>query len=445
MPPRRSDPAKQPGRARHARRVQGGIALGLAALAFLAAEIFLHPILGYMADAIVVPLLLVSAWYFGIRATVATWALAFAFHILLEARVHGAIAWADDIFNAATGLAIGLTFAWLVKLRDRVWVQRAEIAASEARFRRLTEASFEGIVIHDAGLILEVNAAFAKIFGYASEELVGKHIDELTTPASAERVRQALASVSGAPVEYACRRRDGTPFDAEVRTREIVVGERRLRVAAVRDTTRRKQEEIVLRRNERLAALGTLVAGIAHEMNNPLTYIRGNLELVTLNAKEIATAGSLEDARSKAVEIAEDSAVALQGIERLASLAQGLRRVARPETHVRRPTSVNSVVGQMIPIVRARASGTTTIATRLDATRLVYANEEEITQILLNLALNALDAIATRGDRIEISTRDEDEAVVIEVRDNGPGIAASDRSRIFTPFFTTSRRAPASA
>ena len=436
-PPSPRPASGRPRRARYAYRVCGALLLASLAAIFVAGEIFLPPALGFMADGMVVPMLLVAAWYFGMSATLATWAGALAFDLYAEARLRNALTLEAALYSALMGLLIAFALALLVKLRDRVSDQRSELAASEARFRLLTEASFEGIVVHDDGLILEVNAALAKMFGYTGRELRGKSVLDLTDPEDAARVQGAIDRGETGPREYVGRRRDGRPFDMEVLARYIEIDGRRVRVTAVRDVTRRRQEEIVLRRNERLAALGTLVAGIAHEMNNPLTYIRGNIELVALDAQDLGAEPTPENARLKAASIVENSMVALQGIERLGSLAQGLRRVARPTTHARKPVDVNAVVEQMLPLIRARASPTTTIARDARSTQLVHANEDEITQILLNLSLNALDAIATHGECIDLVTHDEGENVVVEVRDNGPGIADADRPRIFTPFFTT--------
>jgi len=273
------------------------------------------------------------------------------------------------------------------------------------------------------------------MFGYAAHDLLGASFFGLLEPSEAERARHAMGRRDPGRAEYVARRSDGTKFDVELFAREKEFDGLAVQVVAVRDVTQRKLQEVILRRNERLASLGTLVAGIAHEINNPLTYIRGNLELVALAAQEIQD--DPRAAPSKAGEIFEEATVALRGIERLGELAQGLRKVARPPTRERKPTDVNEVVQQILPVIRAKAAASTRIELRAEASRQVMASEDELAQILLNLALNALDALAVRGERVELRTFDEGESAVIEVSDDGPGIREADKAGIFTPFFTT--------
>jgi len=182
---------------------------------------------------------------------------------------------------------------------------------------------------------------------------------------------------------------------------------------------------------ERLSALGQMAAGVAHEINNPAAVILGNLEVL------VAELG--DDARPVAREIE----LITQQVERIRHIVTSLLQFARaaPAERPVEDVDVNLVVRDVLPLVAHVLKGKSIrLATRLEARQVVGANVFDLEQVLINLIVNAANAMRDDGV-IEITTKDaENGGVTISVRDNGPGIAPEQLKRIFDPFFTTDPR-----
>ena len=197
-------------------------------------------------------------------------------------------------------------------------------------------------------------------------------------------------------------------------------------VLALRDLTdllvTRKQLEFA----ERLSALGTLAAGVAHEVNNPLSVVISNLEF--------ALQGDLpHDAR-------EALAEAVEGAQRVAHIVGDLRALSRPQSEALRPVEPGQVLGSALAFTRGHWRGVAGVALELDAVPGVMAAPTRLAQVFVNLIINAVQAMETVSQAHVLSlccsTSAHGEAV-LEVRDTGEGIPEALRERIFEPFFTT--------
>ncbi|MDQ5770707.1 sensor histidine kinase [Thiothrix subterranea] len=179
---------------------------------------------------------------------------------------------------------------------------------------------------------------------------------------------------------------------------------------------------------EKMAALGELTAGMAHEINNPVAVILGNLDVMIHLLGE------------QAQPVQPEIDLMLEQIERIRAIIHNLLQYARPiEPDELLRTDLNPLIAQTLKLVgylhKARR---VVFHTELQATRRVRVNPPELQQVLVNLIRNAMQALAAEGGEISISTADVSDAeVVINVRDNGCGIAAEHLTRIFDPFFTT--------
>jgi signal transduction histidine kinase len=185
----------------------------------------------------------------------------------------------------------------------------------------------------------------------------------------------------------------------------------------------------LLARADRLSALGTLAAGVAHEIRNPLVSVRTFIQLLPerLGDEEFRT--TFRD-------------LALGEVERICGLINDLLAFARPAPAQVEPTDLNELVGQIVRLLdaEARKRDVVVACTGDPALPLVAVDDAQVKQVLMNIILNAIEACAPRG-RVEITTRTEgdagDTSCVVAVADSGRGIEPEHLDQIFDPFFTT--------
>jgi PAS domain S-box-containing protein len=237
-------------------------------------------------------------------------------------------------------------------------------------------------------------------------------------------------------LEMRIRGGDGSWRTCEVSGIRVEIGSAMTVIASGRDITERKRLRAKLLVADRMASLGTLAAGIAHEINNPLAYVTGNLEVMaeTLESSEPPTVAERE-ALTSAISDARD------GAERVRKIVHGLRAFTRTETELRRPLLVASLLDSAIRMTSNEVRHRAQLVCELGTTPLVVADDGRLTQVFINLLLNAAHAIPegrSDANRITVRTRTDDRGrAVIEVEDTGKGIAPEAQARVFDPFFTT--------
>ena len=316
--------------------------------------------------------------------------------------------------------------------------------------RALLESATEGIILIDAaGRITLVNAAAERMFGYARAELLGQTLEillpERTHPAhvvhrigyfTGPRVRPM-----GIGLDLAGRRKDGAEFPVEISLSYIDAPDGRLAMAFVTDITERKRAEAELRQqretlyqSEKMAALGTLSAGIAHEMNNPLGIITTRIEVMLLEA----------EGQHLPPQVIEDLQVLHRASQRVARIAASLRSFARQSPGERGAVDLNAVVEETLllmqkPLATDNIRVFTTLA---DALPPLHGDANALHQVLMNLVTNAREAM-TAGGEIHVETSrmtDRPGWIRLTIADTGPGMPPEVLSKIFDPFFTTKRR-----
>lgn len=322
----------------------------------------------------------------------------------------------------------------------------AELAQVNERLTILVDAlerADDGIEITgpDARFIY-VNPAFERITGYAAAELVGNTPAMLRSSAHDNAFYAAMwQRVSSGQVfsgELVGRRKDGTLFDQELTVWPIVERSGAIThfVGLRRDVTERRRTERALRVSERMASVGTLAAGVAHEINNPLTYM-----LLNLNYLRDQLGETRIDSRAKAdrLELAVDRA--LEGAERVSAIVKDLRTLSRPDDRTVKPIDPCAVLASALRMVGADIRHRARLIEDLRPVPPVLGNEAQLSQVFLNLLVNALQALEeTAGRPAEIRVKtgtDEQGRVVVEIADTGSGILPDHLHRIFDPFFTT--------
>lgn len=301
---------------------------------------------------------------------------------------------------------------------------------SEERFRALFDLASDAIFVADAGdHIVGVNPAACAMTGFSSEELCGLRLAELRDTHATESPDRAPFGRS--PGEDRMRRKDGGALDVEVGATLLADGGVQ---AFVRDVEVRKhvQEQLVFA--DRLASLGRLAAGVAHEVNNPLTYLLLNLERIEKGLGRSWTPQLAADLRASA-------ALARDGAERVRAIVRALGAFGREDDLFVGGVDLHHVVDAALRLSENQARHSGRIVKDYRATRQVRGSELRLTQVFVNLLANAADALRggdTDANTIEIRTYDDEgDGVVAEVKDNGSGIPPHLLGRIFDPFFTT--------
>jgi two-component system NtrC family sensor kinase len=206
-------------------------------------------------------------------------------------------------------------------------------------------------------------------------------------------------------------------------------------VATIRDITDRKRLEAQLRLTDRMASVGTLAAGVAHEINNPLAYVCSNLAYLGRELEKI-------ELPSEALpELREVVAETEEGIGRVRAIVQDLKTFARSDENRFGPVDMHQVIEGALRLVRNELQYRTRLERSLEPVPPMRGNEGRLGQVVVNLLVNAIQAFPQhdlKNNLIRVSTRpDGTDRVVVEVEDNGPGMPKEVLERIFDPFFTT--------
>jgi PAS domain S-box-containing protein len=323
---------------------------------------------------------------------------------------------------------------------------------AQERFRLVVEASPNGIVVVDAqGYIVLVNAVAENLFGYRREDLVGRSIDLLVP----ERFRGEYAArraafhaapatrTLGAGLELFAWRKDGTEFPVEIVISSIQSPEGTLDLSVVVDITERKQAEAKARKHReelahlsRVAIMGELAGALAHELNQPVTGMVNNASAARrFIAKGRADLPKLDGLFEAVVEDGR----------RAGEIIRSIRGMVHKGNEVRSPVNLNDVIADVLRFVRSDAlERHCMLVTEPDPELpLVEADRVQLQQVLLNLIVNAFEAMRETPvveRRVIIrSERVSDGRVRVSVRDFGTGLPAEEPERIFERFFSTKR------
>jgi PAS domain S-box-containing protein len=315
----------------------------------------------------------------------------------------------------------------------------AELSAEKERFRELSDAAFEALVVHDRAVIVDANQVFLEMFGYSRAEVSGLHALDLCAPESRETVVQKIASGATAPYEAVGLRRNGSKFLGQLRGGPIHYQGRNLRVVAIRDISEQRQLEAQVQLQQQLLSMNSLAAGVAHEINNPLTYVLGNLQIMSQLLDDLVARAATPPAVMTELRRCLDET--LIGTERVRGIVSDLRRLSRPSgpewVAVDLRTALESALRLAGNEIRHRAR----VVRRWADAPPVLGSELRLVQVFVNLLLNAAQAIdegRAGANEVVVSLAVEARGwVVVEISDTGRGMAPEIQSRIFEPFFTT--------
>jgi PAS domain S-box-containing protein len=310
---------------------------------------------------------------------------------------------------------------------------------SDASFRTLIEHSPDALVIHRAGRVLFANPTAVGLLGYTCrEELEGRPVAELVQPGEEELL--LVPSQDGALREVRFRHREGRGVLGEVAVVSLRFDGEPAVVAIARDITERRQVQEKLRSTERMASLGTLAAGVAHEINNPLSYLLSNLRFMNDELQDLARTGE-SVAGERGQEVREALKEALVGSERVREIVRDLKSFSRQGDEQREPVDVHAVLDSCVNLAWSEIRHRARLVKSYGQVPPVLGNASRLGQVFLNLLVNAAQAIpegsALEAQEIHLSTWHEERWVGVAVRDTGVGIPPENRARLFSAFFTT--------
>ncbi|MDP9035133.1 MAG: PAS domain S-box protein [Myxococcota bacterium] len=329
-------------------------------------------------------------------------------------------------------------FSFLVDVSARRSAENERLR-NEARFRELIESAPEPIGIIRDGYFVYANPAYRRALGFSDPAaLYSTPTRSILDPSEVDvcvaREARLQAGHKQPSQIYHVRRTDGTVLLLEVSSVCFEYEGKPAILNMARDITARRRLETQLVQNDRLAALGTLAAGVAHEINNPLAYLMLNLEWVVRNLPSMSH--DPESVRSLVSMLEE----AQQGAECVSTIVRDLRSFSRADGETRRAVDVAAVAQSAIKIAGHEIRRHARVVTTFDPAQPVWANNARLEQVMVNLLLNAaqsMSAADAQRNEIRVSVRGLEGQTLLEVADNGAGIAADVLPRIFDPFYST--------
>lgn len=352
---------------------------------------------------------------------------------------------------------------------------------SEMKFRSVTQSATDAIISANSDeKIMSWNKGAVSIFGYNEEEVLNKSLTMLMPEryrkAHKEGIRRALSTgeknVTGKNVELEGLHKNGTEFSLELSLSTWTTAEGTFFSAIIRDVTKRKILEAHLSQAQKLESIGSLAAGIAHEINTPTQFVNDNIHFLKGSFEDIDRLlnkytdlldanknGTVVDDLIKGIEsfveetdidfLKEEIPKAIEasqrGANRVSTIVKAMKEFSHPGTKEKTPTNINNAIENTITVSKNEWKYVAEIMTDFDEKLpLVPCLPGDFNQVILNLITNAAHAISkaiedkqeSKGN-ITIRTRKDGDFVEITVSDTGAGIPNSIKDKIFYPFFTT--------
>jgi len=384
-----------------------------------------------------------QSYYYGVGRGLAVALAAVAAYLVVVWPTIDQIEWANTVIRLVMliGTAVGVGILAHVEESERRAVAKltGDMQAREEFIRSVIESLGEGLVALDLeGRVIGWNRAMEERYGIAATEVMGRIFLDRFPNYVQEGLAEPLRRLLGGEVEEFTR--EAMPHETLRRGRVVQnlkgsllrqAGRPTGAVLLIQDITERVALERSARQAEKLAALGTLAAGLAHELNNPIGIISSRVEIMLLDA----------ESEPLPREVTEDLRVLHRHAQRVARIAQGLLSFARQSSGQRGPVDLNDLVEETLLLLEKQVVKEGIAIKRALAPDLppVWGDGNALQQVMLNLLTNARDALVAGG---EIAVRTGPApgppgGVRLIVSDTGPGIAPDVLPKIFDPFFTT--------
>jgi len=321
-------------------------------------------------------------------------------------------------------------------IEERVRMLRA-LEDSEAQYRSMFNASIDGLMLWSAdGVLVDINPALWRMYGDAREDFIALAPGKFIGPTSNAELLRPVDDGQALHIDISDTRKDGSVLELEVHAVPMQYQGKPHVLVIARDITEKKQavehmarQREALHQREKLAALGSLLAGVSHELNNPLSVVVG---------RAIMLEGEIVDS-----EVRDKIRKIRQAAERGARIVKTFLAIARQQPPERKPVALNGVLEAAVELM-GYGLRTADIAVTLDLDPKLpelSADADQLAQVFTNLLANAQQALLEVAPprRLMIASRWVQSAGTVHITftDNGPGIPEAVRSRIFEPFYTS--------
>ncbi len=329
--------------------------------------------------------------------------------------------------------------AYFLQAIANVLAEAIERKEMEIQFRSIVDNSADGIItINEKGIIKSFNPAAEKLFGYTAAETICRNIKMLMPePYHSEHddyLQHYISTGKGCiigigPREVLGLRSDGKTFPMELGVGEMRIGEQRMFVGILRDSTKRKEMEKNLKESYKMASLGKLTAGVSHEILNPLNIISSYAQLLLTDTKK----GSKTEKDLKKI---------LEEVDRIVKITDSLLGFSRRGKLQVEEVEINNLLKNILTITEPeiKLKNIKVLARFEEGLPKLMASGNELRQVFLNLITNAKDAMP-EGGNLTISTQSIEKRgkpfVSIKFNDTGKGISEKNIGNLFDPFFTT--------
>ncbi len=337
-------------------------------------------------------------------------------------------------------------------LADSLKNSREDFRRSEENFQMIIQYMPDGVMIVDKETILFANRTLVKMLGFAeAEEFLGHPTMELIHPDYHDVVFEKSESGVGAgtadpPLKIKLIGKNGKSVYVESSNIAVRFFEKNATMAVMRDITFQNKMEQQAVLNDKLATVGTLAAGVAHEINNPLTYVLGNVVFLKEQFDELKNhlreTGSKDDFCVNLMsEMNEELANVAEGGEKIREIVKGLKAFVHSNEDEVEKVNLNQVLeaamNMTFHVIKQKARLEKELAVDLPV---LTANPGKLQQVFINLLINAAQSIAGNHpaeNKIHVRTGRNDGHLFVEITDTGKGIPANVLPRIFDPFYTT--------
>jgi PAS domain S-box-containing protein len=315
---------------------------------------------------------------------------------------------------------------------DNLTIEQDTLHESKYRYRRMVEISPEPIVVHSDGILIFLNIAALKLIGASNQEdMIGRSIFDFFHREHQEYIESRLLQVGNEDSHTEFMRHNLIRINGEIIETEISSVEvfnymgRAVIQSVIRDITTRKRKEEFLRKTDKLSAVGQLAAGVAHEIRNPLTALKGFTQLLKLKHED---------------NIAYCE-IMLTELERINFIVNEFMQLSRPQVANFKQHHLKVLIDNIISLLDAQAilNNVQIIIELEENIPSIYCDENQLKQVFINIMKNAIEAMPNGGNLI-IQSKVQNNKILVRFKDQGCGISSEQIPKLGEPFFTTKEK-----